>query len=104
MRVETMVLMAVEMPVRAIREQVVAALDLIIQIARFAGGQRRITHVSEIVGIDPETGRALTEDIFALRSGGEAGRGEGVLQHTGYIPSFADELVTKGLLDVEVFT
>ncbi|MGC9453603.1 MAG: ATPase, T2SS/T4P/T4SS family [Phycisphaerae bacterium] len=104
MRMETMVLMAVEMPVRAIREQVVAALDLIIQITRFAGGQRRITHISEITGIDPESGRAMTEDIFALRSPHEKARGDGELRHTGYIPTFADELVDKGLLDVEVFT
>ncbi len=104
MRIETMVLMAVEMPVRAIREQIVAALDLTVQIARFAGGQRRVTHVSEITGIDPDTGRAMTEDIFAMRSADERGRGEGNIRHTGYIPTFADELVGKGLLDVEVFT
>ncbi|MCD6304298.1 MAG: Flp pilus assembly complex ATPase component TadA, partial [Planctomycetes bacterium] len=62
MRLETMVLMAVEMPVRAIREQIVAALDLIVQIARMADGRRRITHISEIVGIDPETERVITRD------------------------------------------
>ncbi|MFW6065192.1 MAG: ATPase, T2SS/T4P/T4SS family [Planctomycetota bacterium] len=104
MRLETMVLMAVEMPVRAIREQIVAALDLIIQITRFSGGQRRITHISEITGIDPESGRAMTEDIFALRAPHEKARGEGKLRHTGYIPTFADDLVDKGLLGVEVFT
>jgi len=100
MRVETMVLLAVEMPVRAIREQIVAALDVVVQIARLADGRRRVTHVSEIVGIDPETQRIITEDIFHLRdSRGQVGQ----LRHTGYIPQFAEELITRGLLDVGVF-
>jgi Flp pilus assembly CpaF family ATPase/pSer/pThr/pTyr-binding forkhead associated (FHA) protein len=104
MRLETMVLMAVEMPIRAIREQIVAALDLIVQISRMQDGSRRITHISEIVGIDPETTRILTEDIFVLRSlyGEEAAAAS--LRHTGYIPQFGDELIQKGLLGVEVFT
>jgi pilus assembly protein CpaF len=104
MRLETMVLMAVEMPVRAIREQTVAALDLIVQIARLPDGRRCITHVSEIVGIDPETDRIITEDVFvrgALRGGGD---GQGHLRHTGYIPAFTEQLIEQGFLEVEVFT
>jgi Flp pilus assembly CpaF family ATPase len=103
-RLETMVLMAVEMPVRAIREQVVAALDLIVQIARVPDGRRRITHISEIVGIDPETTRIITEDIYVLRSIYGEGADEAHLRHTGYIPQFAEDLITKRLLGVEVFT
>ena len=104
MRLETMVLMAVEMPVRAIREQAVAALDVIVQIARLPNGLRRVTHVTEIVGIDPETERVITEDIFLLpmvkaRKGEEAS-----LRHTGYIPAFAQDLIDSGFLDVGVFT
>ncbi len=104
MRLETMVLMAVEMPVRAIREQTVAALDLIVQIARMPNGKRRVTHVSEIVGIDPDTERIITEDIFVLPLA-RVHRGEdAALLHTGYIPMFADELIEKGYLGIEVFT
>ena len=103
-RLETMVLMAVEMPIRAIREQVVAALDVIVQIARLPGGQRRITHISEITGIDPETTRPIVEDIFLLRSPHEAGKGDNRLRHTGYIPRFAEDLIEKDFLEVEVFT
>ncbi len=99
MRVETMVLMAVEMPVRAIREQIAAALHIIVQISRFPDGKRRVTHVSEITGIDPESTRVNVEDIFVLR-----GKGDRVLRHTGYIPSFAEEMIQKGYLNVEVFT
>jgi len=104
MRLETMVLMAVEMPVRAIREQTVAALDMIVQIARLPDGRRRVTYVSEIVGIDPETERIITEDIFRLPViRGFAGKGA-ELRHTGYIPIFAEELIEAEFLSVEVFT
>jgi pilus assembly protein CpaF len=103
-RLETMVLTAVEMPVRAIREQVVAALDVIVQIARVPDGRRRITHISEIVGIDPETTRIITEDIYVLRDAYGEGAEQVGLRHTGYIPQFAEELINKGLLGVEVFT
>ncbi len=104
MRLETMVLMAVEMPIRAIREQAVAALDIIVQIGRLPSGQRRVTHVTEIVGIDPETESVITEDIFLLplikaRTGQDAS-----LRHTGYIPAFAQDLIDSGFLDVGVFT
>jgi pilus assembly protein CpaF len=103
MRVETMVLMAVEMPIRAIREQIVAALNVIVQISRMPDGRRRITHITEVLGIDPETQQIITEDIFLLRFN----RGEDLtkarLRHTGYIPRFAEEVIAKGFLGVEVF-
>lgn len=103
LRLETMVLMAVEIPIRAIREQMVAALDLIVQITRQPDGHRCITHISEIVGIDPETQRIITEDVFVARSAKETG-GEGKLFHTGYIPRFTEELIEKGFMGIEVFT
>ncbi len=103
MRLETMVLMAVDMPVRAIREQTAAALDLIVQIARLPDGRRRVTHVSEIVGIDRDTERIVTEDIFLLRLHGKVGH-EASLRHTGYIPTFVQTLIEDGFLGLEVFT
>jgi len=115
MRLETMVLTAVEMPVRAIREQIVAAMDLVVQIARFPDGSRRVTHISEVLGINLETTQIITEDIFVVRAGGagepvranrlvgDVWRGQAHLQHTGYVPEFADELIEKGYLDLEVF-
>ena len=117
MRLETMVLTAVEMPVRAIREQVVAAMDVVVQIARFPDGSRRVTHISEVVGIELETTQIITEDIFVVRPVGGKTAGpvsadrllgdvwgsDSVLQHTGYVPEFAQELMEKGYLDLEVF-
>jgi len=103
MRLETMVLMAVEMPVRAIREQITAALDLIVQISRMPDGRRRVTHISEITGIDPETEQVITEDIFILRAVAGTDRHDAQLRHTGYIPKFTEALIEKGFLDVGVF-
>ena len=103
-RLETMVLMAVDMPVRAIREQVVAALNVIVQMARLPNGRRMVTHVSEITGIDPETTRPIVEDIFVIRSLHGRTDGDTRLRHTGYIPGFADELIEQEFLNVEVFT
>ena len=107
LRLETMVLMAVDMPVRAIREQMTAALDLIVQIARTPAGDRRITHISEVVGIDPDTGRVLIDDIFRLAqpaSPAAAGPAGQQLRHTGYIPRFAEELIDQNFLSIKAFT
>jgi pilus assembly protein CpaF len=97
MRLETMVLMAVEMPVRAIREQVAAAIHIIVQMVRLPNGHRRLTHISEIVGIDHESTRVMVEDIFVLH-------GNARMRHTGYIPTFTEELIAKGFLTLEAFT
>lgn len=99
LRIETMVLMAVDMPVRAIREQIVSALDVVVQMERFANGDRKVTQVAEVVGLDDETGEIILEDIFQYRAlGGEGRRG---LVHTGYIPNFAEELIGKDILSLE---
>ena len=99
LRLETMVLMAVDMPVKAIREQIASALDLVVQMERFATGERRITYISELVGLDEQTGELILEDIFHYRAldDGQEQR----LLHTGYIPTFAEELITKNILLLE---
>ncbi len=97
-RLETLVLMAVDMPMRAVREQIVTALDIAVQIDRFASGRRRVTRISEVTQIDRETGEILLEDIFTLRH-----EDQEELRHTGYIPTFAEDMIQRGHLDVEVF-
>jgi len=92
------------MPVRAIREQIIAAIDMVVQIARMGDGRRRVTHITEVGGLDPETSQIITDDIFTLRRRpGEDIHG-GTLTHTGYIPTFTDKLIRDKLLSVEVFT
>ncbi|GGB84962.1 CpaF pilus assembly protein, ATPase CpaF [Knoellia flava TL1] len=106
-RLETMVLMAgVELPVRAIREQVAGALDLIIQQARLKDGSRRIVAISEVVGME---GDVITlQDIFAFDfSAGrdEQGRFRGQLVGTGLRPRFTQDLADVGVeLPPSLFT
>lgn len=97
-RLETLVLMAVDMPVRAIREQITSAVDIVIQITRFSSGQRRVTAISEIIGMDLETNEILLEDIFLLRDQEQTD-----LRHTGYIPTFAQRLIQKKFLTIDTF-
>jgi Flp pilus assembly CpaF family ATPase/pSer/pThr/pTyr-binding forkhead associated (FHA) protein len=99
LRLETMVLMAVDMPVVAIRKQIAAAIDLIVQMERFAGGQRRVTRVSEVMGMDEESGEIVLEDIFVQMPVGDDK--VGVLMHSGYIPTFAEDLIERGMLSLD---
>ncbi len=98
-RLETMVLMAgVDLPVRAIREQVAGALDLIIQQARLKDGSRRITAISEVVGMEGEV--ITLQDIFTFDfSAGrdEQGRFRGQLVSTGLRPKFTQDLADLGV-------
>ena len=94
LRLETMVLQAVDLPVRAIRDQIEAAVHLIVQTRRLMLGKRMVTCISEVVGVDPVEGVVLTNDIFEER--------DGTLCFSGYLPSFVDVLVSKKYLDPTV--
>jgi pilus assembly protein CpaF len=102
-RLEGLVLEAVDMPVRAIREQIVTALDVICHLTRFADGRREVTAISEVAGLDRDEGVIVVEDIFIRPAIGEKGRTRGELIHSGYIPLFAKVLLQKGLLTVDAF-
>ena len=97
-RIETMVLMAgMDLPARAIREQVASALDLIVHISRLRDGSRRVTHVTEVVGME---GQVVTlQDVFAFDySAGvdDSGRFLGCARPTGIRPQFSDRLADYG--------
>jgi pilus assembly protein CpaF len=105
-RVETMVLMAgIELPVRAIREQVSGAIDLIVHQSRFKDGTRHVTHVTEITGMEGDI--IQLQDVFAFDHGmgfDDAGRSLGVLRSTGLRPKVLDKLAASGItLDPEIF-
>jgi pilus assembly protein CpaF len=97
-RLETMVLMAgMDLPVRAIREQVASAVDLIVQISRLKDGTRRITQVTEVVGMEGDV--VTTQDLFVFdyRAGqDEHGRFRGELVPTGLRPQFLEVLAEHG--------
>jgi len=98
-RVETMVLMAgMDLPMRAIREQVSSAIDLIVHQSRFKDGSRRITHVTEIAGMEGDT--ITLQDLFLFDYGmgyDEDGRSVGHLKSTGLRPKFLDKLADHGI-------
>jgi pilus assembly protein CpaF len=105
-RVETMVLMAgVELPMRAIREQVSSAIDLIVHQTRFRDGSRRVTQVTEVVGMEGDV--ITTQDIFTFdHTAGidETGRVLGSLKSTGIRPKFLDKLHESGIrVDMTTF-
>jgi pilus assembly protein CpaF len=96
-RIETMVLMSgADLPLRAIREQAVAALDLVVYIERLQDGTRRVTQISEVRGLE---GDVITmQDVFAFqRDGFEGERVLGALRPTGIRPSFNDKLTARGI-------
>ncbi len=98
-RLETMVLMSgMDLPVQAIREQIGSAVHLIVQQNRFPDGSRRITHVTEMMGLDEE-GYIRMENIFSFEQRGYDANGRilGVMASTGYIPSYVKELVHMGI-------
>ena len=96
-RLETMVLMTgYELPLRAIREQIASAVDIIVHTARLKDGSRRITNITEIYGIEED--EILTQDIFAFeQTGFEDGKIQGDLRPTGVRPTFMDQFTINGV-------
>ena len=96
-RLETMVLMAgFDLPVRAIREQVNAAIDVIMHLDRMPDGRRVVTAVTEVQGMEGDT--ILLQDIFRYKAGpGVGGKATGELGATGLRPKFIDKLEGAGV-------
>jgi pilus assembly protein CpaF len=96
-RLETMVLMAgYDLPVRAIREQIASALNVIVQLERMTDGSRRVTSVQELQGLEGDT--ILLQEIFRFRPHlTSEGRQVGQLESTGLRPKFLDKLKAHGV-------
>lgn len=104
-RLETMVLMSgVDLPSRAIREQVASAVQIIVQEARLSDGSRKIVAISEITGMEGQ--QIVMQDLFVFRQTGldSNGRIQGKLTATGAMPTFFDSLSVRGItLDPALF-
>jgi len=97
-RLETMVLMAgMELPVKAIRQQISSAVNIIVQQARMVDGTRKITHITEVTGMEGEI--ITLQDIFLFQQKGFDDKGKvlGDYQATGVIPSFVHDLKRRGI-------
>lgn len=103
-RLETMVMMAgMDLPVRAIREQIASAINLIVHQARLKDGSRRITHITEVQGMEGQV--ILLQDLFVFRQKGvQYNRIVGDFTATGIRPRFIDKLDARGIaLPGEIF-
>jgi pilus assembly protein CpaF len=96
-RIETMTLMAgMDLPIRAIREQISSALELVVHLERQRDGSRKVTHITEIQGME---GDIITmTDLFVFeQTGFEDGRVIGRLRPTGLRPKFMDKIEASGI-------
>jgi pilus assembly protein CpaF len=103
-RIETMVLMAgMELPLKAIREQVASAIDLIVHLERLRDGTRRVVKVTEVQGMEGDT--ITLQDLFEFdQTGVINGRVVGMLKSTGLRPKFAEKFSVNNIhLPIEVF-
>ncbi len=97
-RLETMVLMSgMELPIRAIREQVASAVHLICQISRFSDGSRKVSKITEVSGMEQDC--ITLQDLFDFKQTGldEAGNVQGALHPTGAVPTFVAEIAVRGI-------
>ncbi len=96
-RLETMVMMSgMELPSKAIREQISSAINLIVQVARFTDGSRKVTKITEIVGMEGDT--ITLQDIYIYRQDGFNERGGVIGKHipTGIVPNFIEKIKAHG--------
>jgi pilus assembly protein CpaF len=100
-RIETLCLMAgLDLPVRAIRQQIASSIHLIVQQTRFSDGSRRVSNIAEVVGID-DTGEVELQEIFSFRVAKieQSGAVAGEFVASGYLPSFIDQFAAHGLVE-----
>jgi len=96
-RIETMALMAgMELPVRAIREQIASAIDVVVHQERMRDGTRKITNIAEVSGMEGEV-ITMTDIFLYEQSGYEDGKVIGRLRPTGLRPKFIDKIEAAGI-------
>ncbi|HEY8505523.1 MAG TPA: ATPase, T2SS/T4P/T4SS family, partial [Gemmataceae bacterium] len=97
-RLETMIMMGgFELPVKAMRQQIASAVDIVIQANRLQGGPRKITSITEVMNMEQDI--IIMQEIFRYRQQGidQNGRAFGQFEATGVRPSFINRLEAKGI-------
>lgn len=97
-RIETLVLMAgMDLPAKAIREQISSAVHLVVQQSRLSDGSRKITHITEVCGMQGEV--ITTQDIFLFKQTGQDKDRKVIGKHvaTGFIPKFVEKIESHGI-------
>jgi pilus assembly protein CpaF len=93
-----------DLPIRAIREQISSAVDIIVQQTRFSDGSRKVTYISEVTGMEVDI--ISLQDIFYYKQEGftEDNKVKGRYVATGFIPKFYDELQRRGIpVNMDIF-
>jgi len=105
-RLEVMVMMAgMDLPAKAIREQIASAVNIVVQQSRLGDGSRKVTHISEITGIEGDT--VQLNDIFRFHQTGFDDKGKviGDFEATGQVPQFYEQLRSRGIaIDMSIFS
>lgn len=105
-RLDSLILMGgIEIPLRAIREMIASAIDMIVHTARLSDGSRKVTQISEVTGMT-EDGHISLQDIFLFQQSGvnDQGKVEGQFAPTGNIPTFFDDIRKRGIpLSEDIF-
>jgi len=96
LRLETMVLMGADIPLQAVRRQIAQAIHIIVHLERLPDGRRMVSQISEVIGLHPTTGEVECRDIMRAREL----NGTFMLRPTGFMPTFLEELVNKGYLQL----
>jgi pilus assembly protein CpaF len=99
-RLETLVLMAgLELPIRAIREQIAGSVHLLVQQSRLSDGSRKVTAITEVIGVGDD-GEVEIVPIFNFVRTGTSKDGKVVGEHraTGFLPSFLNDFLVMGLI------
>ncbi len=99
-RLETLCLMAgIELPVRAIREQIASSIHLLVQQSRLSDGSRRVTAITEVTGINEEGEVEIVPIFQFVRTGtGAKGKVVGEFRATGFLPTFLNDFIVMGLV------
>ncbi len=104
-RLEVMTLMSgLDLPIRAIREQISSAVHMIVQQSRFPDGSRKVTHITEVTGMEGDI--VQLQDIFLFKQDGydEKGKIKGKFVATGNIPDFCQDMAKRGMpVDLSIF-
>lgn len=105
-RMSSMILLSgIELPMRAINEMISSAINIIVHMARYTDGTRKVTGISEIVGLGDDNELDLKEIFFFNQTGrDDSGIIQGQFQNSNYVPKCADELIKKGVkIDLAMF-
>ena len=96
-RIETMCLMALDIPLAALRRQIASAVEVVVFVQRLKSGARKVSQITEVMGVHPHTGEVETRDIMALSEDPK----NPVIVPTGYMPTFMGDMVDRNLIDLD---